>query len=100
MTYEGIIGPDGKMLAHWQEVMRWQIVQIYMFSPEQLTLTLHEKRSKLLHKVRSLGLPGLKDDERKRLLCTLERYFSRHTEMRIWQAERKTDAVIAQAQQA
>jgi len=101
VTYEGIIGPDGKMLAHWQEVKACSIIDPgYPFFPDQLALTLHEKRSNRLHKVRNLGLAGLKGDEMERFVSTLNRYFWRYKEMRTWQAERKIDAVIAQAQQA
>jgi len=98
VTYEGVIGPDGKMLAHWQEVKAWNIADVYFLLPWQLFLKLHEKRNRLQHKVRRLYLWGIKGDELNRLVDTLNRYFGRHTEMCIWQAERKIDAVIAQGQ--
>jgi len=98
VTYEGIIGPDGDMLAHWQEVKTWNITDIYFLLPWKLFLTLHEKRNRLQHKVRSLSLAGIKGAELARLTDTLHRYFGRHTEMRIWHIEQHIDAVIAQGQ--
>jgi len=87
VTYQGIIGSTGKMLAHWQEVKTWwRINPIFMFFSPRLALTLHEKRSKLFHKVLNLRLAGLKCDELERFFCTVNRYFLRHKEMRIWQA--------------
>jgi len=99
VTYEGVIGPDGKMLARWKEVKACNVVNIYFLLPWQLLLQLHKKRNQLLYKTRRLYLWGIKGDELNRLVDTLHRYFGRHTEMRIWQAERKINAVTAQGQQ-
>jgi len=98
VTYEGIIGPNGKMWVRWEEVKACNVINIHFLLPWQLVLQLHEKRNRLLHKTRRLYLWGIKGDELNRLSGTLSQYFARHTEMRIWQTERKIDAVIAQGQ--